>query len=115
MVERPISSNDNETLTVAEGGLAYLIPLLFGLEKDLSKNASANFLQAWNPDGNQIDFVDLVIEQLITARTMDPVDLSEGLVTALKDQAVSDLLPDADALQIVNMLNIVRLTGSASR
>lgn len=115
MPDKITSSNDNELITGEEGGLAYLIPLLFGLEKNLSKNASANFLQAWNPDGSQIEFVDLVIEQLITARTMDPVDLSEGLASALKDQAVADLLPQADALQIVNMLNIVKLTSAGSR
>jgi hypothetical protein len=115
MPDKAVSSNDNELLTAEEGGLAYLIPLLFGLKQDLSKNASASFLRAWNPDGSQIEFVDLIIEQLLTAQKMDPVDLSDGLASSLKDQAVLGLLPEADAFQIVNMLNIVKLTGSASR
>jgi hypothetical protein len=115
MPDKAVSSNDNEIPNRDYGGLGYIIPMLLGLKNDLSKNASARFLEDWNPDANQIELVDLVIEQLTTTETTDHVGLSEELAHALMDPAVSDLLPEADALKIVSMLNKERLTGSASR
>jgi len=113
MPDNAAPSNDNELPSAEGGGLAYIIPLLLGLREDLSKNASANSLKAWNPDGSQIELADIVIEQLTATETIDPVGLSEELAHALMDPAISDLLPEADALKIVHMLNKVRLTGSA--
>jgi hypothetical protein len=115
MPDNAAPSNDNELPSAEDGGLANIIPLLLGLRQDLSKNASASFLKAWNPDGGQIELVDLVIEQLTASETVDPAGLSEELAHALMDPAISDLLPEADALQIMGMLNMVKTTGSASR
>ena len=114
MPDKAASSNDNDRPIGDDGGLANIIPLLLGLRQDLSKNASASLLKAWNPDGSQIELVDLVIEQLTATETVDPADLSEELAHALMDPAISDLLPEADALQIVGMLNKVKATGSSS-
>ncbi|OYU01552.1 MAG: hypothetical protein CFE36_09710 [Sphingomonadaceae bacterium PASS1] len=114
MPHKAASSNDNELPTGEGGSFAHIIPLLLGLRQDLSKNASASFLKAWNPDGSQIELVDLVIEQLTATETVDPAGLSEELAHALMDPAISDLLPEADALQIVGMLNKVKATGSSS-
>lgn len=115
MPDRAVSSNGNEIPNSNDGGLAYIIPMLLGLKQDSSKNASAKALEAWKPDGDHIELVDLIIEQLTTTETTDHVGLSEELAHALMDPAVSDLLPEADALKIVNMLNKEKLTDSASR
>jgi hypothetical protein len=115
MPDKAASSNDNELACGEVGSLANIIPLLLGLGQDLSKNPSASFLKAWNPDGGQIELADLIIEQLTATETMDHAGLSEELAHALMDPAMSDLLPEADAVKIVNMLNEVKLAGSAAR
>ena len=115
MPDKAVSSNDNELPNGHDGDLANLLPILLGLKNGSSKNASANFLEAWKPDGDQIELANLVIEQLTNIETIDPVGLSEEIAGALIDPAISDLLPEEDASKIVAMLNKVKLTSSTSR
>jgi hypothetical protein len=94
------------------GGMKNIIPLLLGLSQDLSKGEAAAILKAWNPDGSQIELIDLLIEQLTAAPALDSADLAEELAHALSDPAISDLLPEADALQILDVLAKVKAAGS---
>ncbi|OYU00775.1 MAG: hypothetical protein CFE36_13980 [Sphingomonadaceae bacterium PASS1] len=93
----------------------YIIPMLLGLTQDSSKNAPASFLEAWNPDGDQIELANLIIEQLTNTETTDHVVLTEELANALMDPEISDLLPEAGALKIVNMLNMGKMKDSTTR
>ena len=93
----------------------YIIPLLLGLKHNLSINASAKALEAWQPDCNQIELANLIIEQLTNTETTDHVGVSEELADALMDPEISDLLSEAGALKIVNMLNMGKLKDSTTR
>ena len=113
MVEEAVATNDDLTAIHDEGGLGLFIRSLVGLERDAAKNAFAGFLQGRNPNSNQIEFINLIIDHLTENGAMEPKRLYESPFTDLDDQGVGGLFPQADVLQIVNVLNDVKLKAAA--
>ncbi len=93
--------------------MGLFIRSLVGLERYAAKGAFAGFLQVRNPNANQIEFINLIIDHLTENGAMEPKRLYESPFTDLDDQGVGGLFPQADVLQIVNVLNDVRLRAAA--
>jgi type I restriction enzyme R subunit len=113
MVEEAVATNDDLTAINDEGGLGLFIRSLVGLERDAAKNAFAGFLQGRNPSVNQMEFINIIIDHLTENGAMEPKRLYESPFTDLDDQGVGGLFPQADVVQIVNVLNDVKLKAAA--
>jgi hypothetical protein len=66
-----------------------------------------------NLRGNQIEFINLIIDHLTERGAMDPRRLYESPFTDFDDQGVSGVFPQADVQQIVQV-NDVRERAAAS-
>ena len=113
MLEEAVATNDDLTALNDQGGLGLFIRSLVGLERDAAKEAFASFLQGGNPNANQIEFINLIIDHLTENGAMEPKRLYESPFTDLDDQGVGGLFPQADVLQIVRVLNDVKLRAAA--
>jgi type I restriction enzyme R subunit len=113
LVEEAVATNDDLTAINDEGGLGLFIRSLVGLERDAAKNAFAGFLQGRNPSANQMEFINIIIDHLTENGAMEPKRLYESPFTDLDDQGVGGLFPQADVLQIVSVLNDVKLKAAA--
>ena len=95
------------------GGLGLFIRSLVGLEREAAKGAFAGFMAGQNLNGNQIEFINLIVDYLTERGAMDPRRLYESPFTDLDDQGVSGLFPQADVQRIVTVLNEVRERAAA--
>jgi type I restriction enzyme R subunit len=67
-----------------------------------------------NLSGNQIEFINLIIDHLTETGAMDPSRLYESPFTDLDDQGVSGVFPiQADVQGIVAVLNYVKGRAAA--
>ena len=113
MLEEAVATNDDLTALNDQGGLGLFIRSLVGLERDAAKGAFAEFLQGRNPSVNQMEFINIIIDHLTENGAMEPKRLYESPFTDLDDQGVGGLFPQADVLQIVSVLNDVKLRAAA--
>lgn len=113
MIEQAVASNDDIAGLQPEGGLGLFVRSLVGLERDAAKEAFAGFMASKNLNGNQIEFINLVIDHLTERGAMDPRRLYESPFTDFDDQGVSGVFPQADVQRIVQVLNNVRERAAA--
>ncbi|MFN7835267.1 MAG: DEAD/DEAH box helicase family protein [Burkholderiaceae bacterium] len=112
--EADASDDDLTAIKTNDGGLGLFIRTLVGLERDAAKNAFAGFLAGRTLNSNQIEFIDLIINQLTEQGAMDPRRLYESPFTDFDDQGISGVFPaEADVLQIVRVLKDVRERAAA--
>jgi type I restriction enzyme R subunit len=95
------------------GGLGLFVRSLVGLERDAAKAAFAGFIESQNLTGNQIEFINLIVDHLTERGAMDPRRLYESPFTDLDDQGVSGVFAQVDVLKIVQVLNDVRSRAAA--
>jgi type I restriction enzyme R subunit len=74
---------------------------------DAAKQAFAGFMAEKNLRGNQIEFINLIIDHLTERGAMDPRRLYESPFTDFDDQGVSGLFHQADVQRIVQVLHNV--------
>jgi type I restriction enzyme, R subunit len=110
--EAVATDGDLESLQSA-GGLGLFIRSLVGLERDAAKGAFAEFMAARNLNGNQIEFINLIIDHLTEKGAMDPRRLYESPFTDMADQGVSGVFAQAEVQTIVQVLNLVRDRAAA--
>jgi type I restriction enzyme R subunit len=96
-----------------KGGLGLFVRTLVGLERDAAKAAFAGFLSGRNLNGNQIEFVNLIIDHLTERGAMDPRRLYESPFTDFDDQGISGVFQQADVQSIVKLLDDVRGRAAA--
>lgn len=113
LIEQAVASNDDIAGLQPEGGLGLFVRSLVGLERDAAKEAFAGFMASKNLNGNQIEFINLVIDHLTERGAMDPRRLYESPFTDFDDQGVSGVFPQADVQRIVQVLNDVRERAAA--
>lgn len=97
----------------SQGGLGLFVRSLVGLERDAAKQAFAGFMADKNLRGNQIEFINLIIDHLTERGAMDPRRLYESPFTDFDDQGVSGVFPQADVQRIVQVLHDVRDKAAA--
>jgi type I restriction enzyme R subunit len=97
----------------SHGGLGLFVRSLVGLEREAAKQAFAGFLAEKTLRGNQIEFINLIIDHLTERGAMDPRRLYESPFTDLDDQGVSGIFPQTDVQRIVEVLHDVRGRAAA--
>ncbi len=113
MIEESAASDNDLDGVRTEGGLGLFIRSLVGLEREAAKMAFADFIAGRTLNGNQIHFVNLIIDHLTDGGVMDPRRLYESPFTDLDDQGVSGLFRQADIHSIVQVLAVVRDRAAA--
>jgi len=89
------------------------IRFLVGMERDAAKHAFAEFLAGKNLGANQIEFINLIVDNLTEHGAMDARRPYESPFTDLNDQGVGGLFATADVQRIVQVLAEVRVRAAA--
>ena len=113
MVEEAGASATELAEVQVAGGLGLFVRSLIGLERDAAKAAFAGFIEGQNFSGNQIEFINLIVDYLTERGAMDPRRLYESPFTDFDDQGVSGVFAHVDVLKIVKVLIEVRDRAAA--
>lgn len=114
LVEQVGATDKDLEAARAGGGLGLFVRSLVGLERAAAKDAFSEFMSGKNLTGNQIEFINLIIDHLTEAGAMDPSRLYESPFTDFDDQGVSGVFPiQADVQSIVAVLNHVKGRAAA--
>lgn len=114
LVEQVGATDEDLETARAVGGLGLFVRSLVGLERDAAKAAFSEFMSGKNLNGNQIEFINLIIDHLTETGAMEPSRLYESPFTDLDDQGVSGVFPmQADVLGIVAVLTQVKGRAAA--
>lgn len=88
----------------ADGGLGRFVRALVGLDREAAKQAFAGFLQGRTLTADQLQFLDLVIDQLTARGVMDPKLLYEAPFADFDSMGVEGVFPPADVVLLVQVL-----------
>ncbi len=90
----PGTREDYETTYGTEQPLGELVRRTVGLDQAAAKAAFADFLEKAPLSGDQIQFVNMIIEHLVINGVMEPSSLFEPPFTGMHDEGVIGILPD---------------------
>lgn len=99
--------------TRQDGGLGLFVRSLVGLERDAAKRAFDTFLVGKTPTGNQIEFLNMVIDHLTERGAMDPRLLYESPFTDIDPLGVAGLFEENDVVEFIQILERVRQHAAA--
>ncbi len=91
-----------------EGGLGIFIRSLAGLDREAAKNAFAGFIEKHTFSANQLEFLDIIINQLTKSGIMEPARLYESPFTDKYEQGVSSLFSKHEVDEICELLSEMR-------
>jgi type I restriction enzyme R subunit len=97
----------------AQGGLGLFVRSLVGLDREAAKAAFGDFLVGRTLTANQLEFVNLLIEHLTARGVVNPDLLYASPFTDVDPSGVSGVFSDADASEIVDILETVRKNAAA--
>lgn len=89
-------------------GLGIFIRSLVGLERDVAMQAFSEFLQNRAATANQIEFVNLIVEELTQTGVMEPGRLFESPFTDINTQGPLGVFQPAQVTHIVGVLTQIR-------
>jgi type I restriction enzyme R subunit len=89
-------------------GLGLFVRQLVGLDRAAAKEALAGFLQGKTLSANQIEFVDMIIDNLAESGWIDPARLYEAPYTRFSARGVDGLFADSDVIRLIEVLEDVR-------
>lgn len=95
------------------GGLGLFVRSLVGLERDAAKRAFDGFLAGKAPTGNQIEFLNMIIDHLTERGAMDPRLLYESPFTDIDPLGIAGLFDQKDVDQVIHILEQVRQRAAA--
>ena len=85
-------------------GLGLFIRSLVGLDREAAKNAFGHFLVDRSPSGNQIEFIDLIINYLTQHGTMEPGRLYESPFTDINPRGPEAVFTSIEVDELVSVL-----------
>lgn len=90
------------------GGLGLFVRGLVGLDRAAARKALGVFLDNKTHSANQIEFVQMIIEELASKGTIEPGRLYEAPFTRRSAKGVEGLFPDTEVDQLIAVLEAVR-------
>lgn len=94
-------------------GLGLFIRTLVGLDRQAAMEAFSELLQGGTATANQIEFINLIVEELTQTGVMEPSRLFESPFTDLNAQGPIGLFPQARISKIVEVLGEIRHRATA--
>jgi type I restriction enzyme R subunit len=90
-----VSVDDTVPEITTAGGLGLFLRSLIGLDRKSAKQAFSALTEGRTLNGNQTEFLDLVINHLTERGVIDPARFYESPYTDLSDQGISGVFPQA--------------------
>ena len=105
--EGPGTREEFENTYGSDEPLGSLIRQIVGLDRNAAKSAFANFLTIGQYTADQIRFVDLIIDHLVSNGIMDPKRLFERPFTDFHDQGVAGVLGEeaGTIIELISQIN----------
>lgn len=94
------------------GGLGLFIRSLVGLDREAAKKALGHFLSGTSVTANQIEFVNLIVDQLTQNGVMAPALLYESPFTDISPRGPEGVFESGRADELVSVLNGIRQTAA---
>ena len=85
-------------------GLGIFIRSLVGLDREAAMQAFSTFLQGTTATPNQIEFIDLIVQELTQNGVMDADRLFQSPFTDVNAQGPLGIFPPAKVMEIVQVL-----------
>ena len=105
---------DIERAKAESQGLGLFVRSLVGLDREAAKQALAGFLAGKTLSGNQIEFVNLVVNHLTEHGVMDARRLYESPFTDLTPHGPEGLFSQSSVDQLIGILDEIRRTAAAA-
>lgn len=94
-------------------GLGIFIRSLVGLDREAAAQLFSEFVGGSKATPEQIEFIDLIINELTQNGVMEPERLFQSPYTDLNAQGPMGLFPQAEVMQIVGVLKLVKERAAA--
>jgi type I restriction enzyme, R subunit len=94
-------------------GLGIFIRSLVGLDHEAAMQAFSEFISGTTATPNQIEFINLIVQELTQNGLMEPDRLWEQPYTNLHSEGPLGIFPQAKVMQIVEVLNTIRERAAA--
>lgn len=94
-------------------GLGIFIRSLVGLDYEAAMQAFSDFISGTTATPNQIDFINLIVQELTQNGVMEPDRLFEQPFTNLHSSGPMGIFPQATVMQIVHVLEVIRDRAAA--
>ena len=107
------TQEDIERAKAQGAGLGLFVRSLVGLDRAAAKEAFADFITGRALTGNQIEFLDLVVDHLTEAGIMDAERLYESPYTDLSPSGLDGLFGPEAADELVSILGDIRHRAAA--
>ncbi|HTN99791.1 MAG TPA: type I restriction-modification enzyme R subunit C-terminal domain-containing protein, partial [Microthrixaceae bacterium] len=102
-----------ERAAVEAGGLGLFVRSLVGMDRSAAKDAFAEFLDEGRYNANQIEYVNMVIDHLADAGTIEPRRFYESPYTDVAPEGPDGLFEVADVARLINLVHDLRNTAEA--
>lgn len=94
-------------------GLGIFIRSLVGLDHEAAMQAFSEFINGSTVTSNQIEFIELIIQELTQTGVMEPARLFESPFTDMNAQGPIGIFPDATVTRIVDVLVAIKASAVA--
>ncbi|MCQ4162648.1 DEAD/DEAH box helicase family protein [Roseomonas sp. GC11] len=89
-------------------GLGLFVRSLVGLDRAAAQQAVATFIQGRTLSANQLEFIQIIIENLTRSGVVDPGRLYEAPYTRLSAKGVEGVFREAEVVALIDILDEVR-------
>jgi type I restriction enzyme R subunit len=112
-IEAGVATTEDIAKLKKETQIGVFIRSLVGLDREAAKEIFAEFQKDRNLTGDQIEFLDMVINYLTERGVMEPKLLYESPFTDVNDLGVEGVFESAQVLQLINILEETRDRAAA--
>jgi type I restriction enzyme R subunit len=107
------SAEEVEKAKLESEGLGLFVRNLIGMDRAAAQQALAGFMEGKALTGSQIEFIQILIENLTSAGIVDPSRLYEPPYTRFSGKGVEGVFREADVVQLIEILDDVRVRAIA--
>jgi type I restriction enzyme R subunit len=95
-------------------GLGLFVRSLVGLDRTAAKEALGGFLDSRKLGGNQIEFVNLIVDHLMEHGLMNAAQLYEAPFTDVTPKGPDEIFTSDQVEDLIRILDSVRVSASAA-